>query len=167
MGTVEGLARPAASTLSVTATEPTSQERCRGDTSFSFFTALAALLAFFAGCLVCGATNKWDRAERRCVPRGAAVGTGTVALLILSGISARALAGPLGGFLDSAGGINGIAAGPQRDAALEATQKSAAQALLSLALSLAASVAGAVPGSKLWPRRQHGDDLASNRVHGS
>ena len=80
-------------------------------------------------------------------------------------------AGPLGGFLDSAGGINGIAAGPQRDAALEATQKSAAQALLSLALALAlalaASVAGAVPGSKLWPRRQHGDDLASNRVHGS
>lgn len=126
----------------------------QGDTSFSFWTAVSALLAFFLGGLVTGATTKWDRADDGALQGFLHWALATVALLILGGISAKALAGPLGGFLNSASGASGIPAGPQRDAALEAAQDRAAQALLSLFLALAASVAGAVVGSKLWPRRR-------------
>lgn len=125
-----------------------------GDTSFSFWTAVSALLAFFLGGLVTGATTKWDRADDGALQGFLHWALATVALLILGGVSARALAGPLGGFLNSAGGVGALPAGPQRDAALEAAQDRASQALLSLFLALAASVAGAVAGSKLWPRRQ-------------
>ena len=125
-----------------------------GDTSFSFWTAVSALVAFFLGGLVTGATTKWDRADDGALQGFLHWALATVALLILGGVSARALAGPLGGFLNSAGGIGGLPAGPQRDAAMEAAQDRASQALLSLFLALAASVVGAVAGSKLWPRRQ-------------
>ena len=125
-----------------------------GDTSFSFWTAVSALLAFFLGGLVTGASTKWDRADDGVLQGFLHWALATVALLILGGVSARALAGPLGGFLNSAGSVGGIPAGPQREAALEAAQDRASQALLSLTLALAASVVGAVVGSKLWPRRQ-------------
>lgn len=132
-----------------------------GDTSFSFWTAVSALLAFFLGGLVAGATTKWDRVDDGALQGVLHWALATVALLLLGGITAKALAGPLGGFLSSANGAGGIAAGPGRDAALDATQKRAAQALLSLFLALAASVAGAVAGSKLWPRRHGADRHAS------
>jgi hypothetical protein len=125
-----------------------------GDTSFSFWTAVSALVAFFVGGLVTGASTKWDRADDGAFQGVLLWALATVALLILGGLSARALAGPLGSFLNSATGASGIPAGPQREAALEAAQDRAAQALLSLFLALAASVAGAVAGSKLWPRRR-------------
>lgn len=124
-----------------------------GDTSFSFWTAVSALIAFFMGGLVTGASTKWDRADDGALHGFLHWALTTVALLILAGVSARALAGPLGGFLNSASGAGGIPAGPQREAALEAAQDRASQALLSLFLALVASVAGAVIGSKLWPRR--------------
>ena len=124
-----------------------------GDTSFSFWSAVSALLAFFLGGLVTGASTKWDRADDGALQGFLHWALATVALLILGGVSARALAGPLGGFLNSVGGAGGLPAGPQREAALEAAQDRAAQALLSLFLALAASVTGAVVGSKLWPRR--------------
>jgi hypothetical protein len=133
-----------------------------GDTSFSFWTAVSALIAFFVGGLVAGATTKWDRADDGALHGVLLWALATVALLILGGLSARALAGPLGGFLSSVGGVSGVPAGPQRDAALEVAQDRAAQALISLFLALAASVAGAVAGSKLWPRR-HGVDLRDRR----
>jgi hypothetical protein len=133
-----------------------------GDTSFSFWTAISALIAFFVGGLVAGATTKWDRTDDGALHGVLLWALATVALLILGGISARALAGPLGGFLSSASSIGGIPAGPQRDVALEAAQDRAAQALISLFLALAASVAGAVAGSKLWPRRR-GFDLRERR----
>ena len=125
-----------------------------GDTSFSFWTAVSALLAFFIGGLVAGASTKWDRIDDGALHGVLLWALATVALLILGGLSARALAGPLGGYLDSAGGAADIPAGPQREAALEAAQDRASQALISLFLALAASVAGAVAGSKLWPRRR-------------
>ena len=125
-----------------------------GDTSFSFWTAVAALLAFFIGGLVTGATTKWDRVDDGALHGVLLWALATVALLILGGVSARALAGPLGGYLESVGGAADIPAGPQRDAALEAAQDRASQALIALFLALVASVAGAVAGSKLWPRRR-------------
>lgn len=125
-----------------------------GDTSFSFWTAVSALLAFFLGGLVTGASTKWDRADDGALQGFLHWALATVALLILGGVSARALAGPLAGFLNSAGSVGDIPAGPQREAALEAAQDRASQALLSLFLALAASVVGGVVGSKLWPRRQ-------------
>jgi hypothetical protein len=128
------------------------------DTSFSFWTAVSAIVAFFVGGLVAGATTKWDRPDDGALHGVLLWALATVALLILGGLSARALAGPLGGYLNSASGASGIPVGPQRDAALEAAQDRAAQALISLFLALAASVAGAIAGSKLWPRR-HGVDL--------
>ena len=134
-----------------------------GDTSFSFWTAVSALIAFFMGGLVAGATTKWDRQDDGALHGILLWALATVALLILGGISARALAGPLGGFLNSVGGATAIPAGPQRDAALEAAQDRAAQALISLFLALAASVAGAIAGSKLWPRRR-GVDLRDRRA---
>lgn len=134
-----------------------------GDTSFSFWTAVSALIAFFLGGLVAGATTKWDRMDDGALHGVLLWALATVALLILGGISARALAGPLAGFLNSVGGLNAVPAGPQRDAALDAAQDRAAQALISLFLALAASVAGAVAGSKLWPRRR-GVDLRDRRA---
>ena len=125
-----------------------------GDTSFSFWTAVSALLAFFIGGLVAGATTKWDRTDDGALHGVLLWALATVALLILGGVSARALAGPLGGYLESVGGAADIPAGPQRDAALEAAQDRASQALIALFLALVASVAGAVAGSKLWPRRR-------------
>ena len=124
-----------------------------GDTSFSFWTAVSALLAFFLGGLVAGASTKWDRADDGALHGILLWALATVALLILGGVAARALAGPLGGFLNSAGGAAEMPAGPQREAALEAAQDRASQALIALFLALVASVAGAVAGSKLWPRR--------------
>jgi len=123
------------------------------DTSFSFWTALSALLAFFVGGLVTGASTKWDREDDGALHGVLLWALATVALLILGGISARALAGPIGGFLNSVGGAGAIAEGPGRDRAIEAAQDRAAQALISLFLALVAAVAGAVVGSKLWPRR--------------
>ena len=128
-----------------------------GDTSFSFWTAVSALLAFFLGGLVTGATTKWDRTDDGALHGFLLWALATVALLILGGIAARALAGPLGGFLNSASGVTNVPVGPQRDAALEVAQDRASQALLSLFLALAAAVAGAVAGAKLWPRARGGN----------
>ena len=141
--------------LAFVATKAVDIDLGSGDTSFSFWTAVSALLAFFLGGLVTGATTKWDRADDGALQGFLHWALATVALLILGGVSARALAGPLGSFLNSTGSLGGIPAGPQRDAALEAAQDRASQALLSLFLALAASVAGAVMGSKLWPRARH------------
>jgi len=133
-----------------------------GETSFSFWTAVSALVAFFLGGLVVGATTKWDRLDDGALHGFLLWALATVALLILGGIAARALAGPLGGFLNSASGVTDIPPGPQRDAALEAAQDRAAQALLSLFLALVAAVGGAVVGSKLWPRAR-GVDIRDRR----
>lgn len=132
----------------------------------ALLSALAALIAFFVGGLVAGASTMWrdgnDGAFHGVVMWALAV----VAVLLLSVLGGGLALGAASDVADDLG----VGRDDVRDAAEEAdddeagdrAESAAGATLLGLAITLAASAAGGAVGAKMWPskRRQGGDAAA-------
>lgn len=128
----------------------------------ALLSAIAALIAFFVGGLVAGASTMWRDAGDGTFHGVVLWALAVVALLLLSVLGSGLV---LGAASDVAGdlgiGTSGIeqdVEGFDADQAGDRAESAAGGALIGLALTLLASVLGAVAGSKMWPKQAHRDD---------
>lgn len=131
--------------------------------SRGLITGILALVAFFLGGLVAGATALWKGLFSGLLHGFLVWALGVVAFIALTFFGASALLGSFGSLTSQLG------VGPQQvqssanvsDAeAAEATQAvkdAAAPAFWGLFLPLAAAMAGGLIGSKVWPRKDDSD----------
>jgi len=137
----------------------------------ALLSGLAALIAFFVGGLVAGASSMWrdgnDGAFHGVVMWALAV----VAVLLLSVLGSGLALGAASDVADDLGiGTDGVEEGIEdfdEDQAGERAESAAGGTLIGLALTLLASVIGGIVGSKMWPpkARRTGEtaDLATAR----
>ena len=138
----------------------------------ALLSGLAALVAFFVGGLVTGASTMWrdgsDGAFHGVVMWALAV----VSVLLLSVLGSGLALGAASDVADDLGiGTSGVEQDVEdidADQASERAESAAGGTLIGLALTLAAAVAGAVAGSKMWPPRRRQDragaiDLTDDR----
>ena len=123
----------------------------------ALLSGLAALIAFFVGGLVTGASTMWrdgnDGAFHGVVMWALAV----VAVLLLSVLGSGLALGAASDVADDLGigteELEEDVEDVESDEAADRAESAAGGTLIGLALTLAASVAGAVVGSKMWPRK--------------
>lgn len=139
-------------------------------TTAGIVTGLIALIAFFVGGLVAGATNMWRGVDTGLL-HGIlvwALGITVILFLVLQG--AGSLLGTFGNAVSQlvdpatiAGAANDAAANadaPSQAEVVSAGQSAASYAVLGLGLTIIASALGGVVGSKFWPRKK-GDDAGA------
>jgi len=128
----------------------------RGDAG-TWLTALAALIAFFLGGLVAGASALWHNATDGLFNGIVLWALATVGLLLLAVIGGGTLLGPISTVAADLGQIQelnlqDVPADDVNDA-LQGARSAAGWSLLGLGLSLLASAAGGAVGAKMWPGR--------------
>ena len=136
-------------------------------TNRGLVTGVLALVAFFVGGLIAGATALWKGLFSGLLHGFLVWAVGVVAFIALTFFGASALLGSFGDLTSQLG------VGPQEvqsstevsDAEAEeartAAKDAAVPALLGLALPLGAAMLGGVIGSKIWPRKK---DLETDSV---
>lgn len=137
-----------------------------GGATAGIVTGLIALLAFFVGGLVAGATAMWKGVDTGLLHGILVWALGITAVLLLTLVGAGSLLGTFGNaasqLLDPAtisGAANDAAANVDAPTAAEATeagQSAASYGVLGLGLTIIASALGGVVGSKMWPRSKKG-----------
>lgn len=123
----------------------------------AWWSSISALIAFFIGGLVTGATALWHGAGQGAVNGAVMWAFATVGLLLLAVLGGGTLAGPVSTVAADLGAIQDLnLRNPPTDQvtqALQGARDAAGWALLGLGLSFVASVAGGVAGAKIWPGR--------------
>jgi hypothetical protein len=128
------------------------------ETADAWWTAAAALIAFFIGGLTTGASAIWDRIEDGILHGVVLWAVSIVALLVLS-----AAAGGLAlGALDATGAFDAVTVdleegtieGIETAIGAEDAEQAASWVLLGLTAALIAAVLGGIAGAKLWPRTE-------------
>lgn len=123
----------------------------------SWLSSLAALVAFFVGGLVVGATALWHSMGHGALNGVIMWAFATVGLVLLAVLGGGALAGPISTVAADLGAVQDLnLQNPQAEQvnqALQGARGAAGWALLGLGLSLLASVVGGVAGAKIWPSR--------------
>lgn len=121
----------------------------------AWWSAAAALVAFFVGGVVAGATAVWRSANDGLLHGIVMWAVGLVALIALAAFGGGIA---LGSFDTSdvfddftEEGLDDVASGDD-------AEEAAGWALIGLSSALAASAVGATIGSKMWPRREDRDD---------
>lgn len=121
----------------------------------ALMSAFAALVAFFIGGVVTGATTMWQGAGDGALHGVVMWFAGLVALIVLSAVGSGLA---LGAF-DTSDAFDDVTSGETSGVDDEA-QEAAAWALLGLTLALGSAAAGGAVGSKLWPK----DDVVAQMV---
>jgi hypothetical protein len=128
-----------------------------GGNSGTWLSAIAALVAFFLGGLVVGATALWHSTGHGAINGAIMWAFATVGLVLLAVLGGGSLAGPVSTVAADLGAIQDLnLQNPPTDQinqALQGAREAAGWALLGLGLSLVASVVGGVAGAKIWPSR--------------
>jgi hypothetical protein len=137
-----------------------------GATAASIVSGILALIAFFVGGLMAGATAMWGGAEDG-VLHGILMWALTVlGILTLALLGAGIALGPLANMVtDVSAAQQRLLADPNFDtaAALQQARVPAGWGALALGLSAAAAALGGVLGSRLWPRQRTEQSQPSNR----
>ena len=135
-----------------------------GGATAGVVTGLIALVAFFVGGLVAGATAMWKGVDTGLLHGILVWALGITAVLLLTLLGAGSLLGAAGNaasqLLDPAA-ISGAASGaaaeaPSQQEVVEAGQSAASYGVLGLGLTIIASALGGVVGAKMWPRTKKG-----------
>jgi hypothetical protein len=121
----------------------------------AFWSAGAALVAFFVGGLVAGASAVWRDVDDGLLHGIVMWALGIVLLLVLAGVSG----GIALGAVDTTNAFDQIT-GPDPDVTVVAddAQDAAGWAIIGLTAALVAAAAGAVLGAKIWPGTRSIDD---------
>lgn len=123
----------------------------------TWLSSIAALVAFFLGGLVVGATALWHTVGQGALNGAIMWAFATVGLVLLAVLGGGTLAGPISTVAADLGAIQDLnLQNPPTDQvnqALQGARDAAAWALLGLGLSLLASVVGGAAGAKIWPSR--------------
>lgn len=109
--------------------------------------AIVALVAFFIGGLVTGATAWWRRVDDGLLHGVVLWAVGIVAILVLS----LAGGGVALGAINASDAFDELTSQELDEQAENEAQDAAGYALLGIVAALVASAAGAVVGAKLWP----------------
>jgi hypothetical protein len=125
-------------------------------------TGLIALVAFFVGGLVAGATAMWKGVDTGLLHGILVWALGITAVVLLTLLGAGSLLGTFGTaasqLIDPAT-ISGAAASanaPSQQEVAAAGQSAASAGVLGLGLTIIAAALGGVVGSKMWPRGKKG-----------
>jgi hypothetical protein len=121
----------------------------------ALLSGLAALIAFFVGGLVTGASTMWRDGDDGVFHGVVLWALAVVSLLLLSVLGSGLALGAASDLTEDLGiGTEEVEQDVEdidADEASERAESAAGGSLIGLALTLAASVAGAVVGSKMWP----------------
>jgi hypothetical protein len=135
----------------------------------AWWSSISALVAFFIGGLVVGATALWHGAGQGAVNGAVMWAFATVGLLLLAVLGGGTLAGPVSTVAADLGAIQDLnlqnPPADQVNQALQGARDAAGWALLGLGSSLVASVAGGVAGAKIWPGRGTPGTTSQDAVH--
>jgi hypothetical protein len=126
------------------------------DATDAWYSAGAALVAFFVGGLTTGASAIWDKVEDGILHGIVIWAVGVVLLLGLSVVGGNLALGAL----DASGAFEsfsvdlqeGTVEGIESDLGAEDAEEAASWVLLGLSAALLAAVVGGALGAKLWPR---------------
>lgn len=128
-----------------------------GGDAGTWLTAAAALLAFFLGALVVGATALWHKPSDGLLNGIILWAFATVGLLVLALIGGGTLLGPVSTVAADLVQIQNVnlqnLPPEQVTEALSGARDAASWALIGLALALLASAVGGIAGAKIWPGR--------------
>lgn len=134
----------------------TGQFRDGGDAG-TWLTAAAALVAFFLGGLVAGATALWHKVSDGLFNGILLWAFATVGLLMLALIGGGTLLGPISTVAADLTQVQDLnlqnVPSEQVNQALEGARSAAGWSLLGLLLALVSSAAGGAAGAKMWPSR--------------
>jgi hypothetical protein len=135
----------------------------------AWWSSVSALVAFFIGGLVVGATALWHGVGQGAVNGAVMWAFATVGLLLLAVLGGGTLAGPVSTVAADLGAIQDLnlqnPPADQVNQALQGARDAAGWALLGLGLSLVAAVAGGVAGAKVWPGRDTAGTSSRNAAH--
>jgi len=135
----------------------------------AWWSSISALVAFFLGGLVVGATALWHSAGHGAVNGAVMWAFATVGLLLLAVLGGGTLAGPVSTVAADLGAIQDLnlqnPPADQVNQALQGAREAAGWSLLGLGLSLVTSVLGGVAGAKIWPRRDTPGTTARDAAH--
>lgn len=135
----------------------------------AWWSSVSALIAFFIGGLVVGATALWHSAGQGAVNGAVMWAFATVGLLLLAVLGGGTLAGPVSTVAADLGAIQDLnlqnPPADQVNQALQGARDAAGWALLGLGLSFIASVVGGVAGAKIWPRRDTPGTTGRDAAH--
>jgi hypothetical protein len=121
-------------------------------------TGVLALIAFFVGGLIAGASTMWRKADDGMLHGVLVWALSVLGILALALIGGSALLGPLASFASQAPDAAGAAAqnttiDPVQ--ALNTARQSAGWTALGLGAAVAAAAIGGIAGSKMWPARKN------------
>lgn len=144
-----------------------------GGNAGTWLTAVAALVAFFLGGLVVGASALWHKVTDGLFNGVVLWALATVGLMLLAIVGGGTLLGPISTVASDLGQIQDLnlqdMPTEQINEALQGARDAAGWSLLGIALSLVASAAGGALGAKMWPRRDTAGTTARDpdrpRVH--
>ena len=124
----------------------------------ALFSALAALIAFFVGGLVAGASSMWRDGDDGLFHGIVLWALAVVAVLLLSVLGGGLALGAASDAADDLG-IGQVGDGDQgvdldSEEGQDRAESAAGATLLGLALTLAAAAAGGAIGAKMWPSRR-------------
>lgn len=135
----------------------------------TWLSSIAALVAFFLGGLVVGATALWHTVGQGAVNGAVMWAFATVGLVLLALLGGGTLAGPISTVAADLGAIQDLnlqnPPAEQVNEALQGARDAAAWALLGLALSFLASVLGGAAGAKIWPGRDTAGTTSRDAEH--
>lgn len=135
----------------------------------AWWSSISALVAFFLGGLVVGATALWHGPGQGAVNGAVMWAFATVGLLLLAVLGGGTLAGPVSTVAADLGAIQDLnlqnPPADQVNQALQGARDAAGWALLGLGLSFIASVVGGVAGAKIWPRRDTPGTTGRDAAH--
>ena len=124
----------------------------------ALLSALAALIAFFVGGLVAGASSMWRDGDDGLFHGIVLWALAVVAVLLLSVLGGGLALGATSDVADDLG-IGGAGDGEvevdlESDEGRERAESAAGATLVGLALTLAAAAAGGAAGAKMWPSKR-------------
>jgi hypothetical protein len=127
-----------------------------GGSALPWWTAIAAVVSFFIGGLVAGATAHWKRLNDGLIQGIVMWALATIGLVLVSSVAVGNLTSSLGGSLGAIARLrdqltsgSSVAGGD-----ITSARHTAAWACVFLGITLVAAAVGALIGAKLWPRRR-------------
>lgn len=137
-------------------------------TTAGIVTGVLALIAFFVGGLLAGASTMWRGAGDGLLHGVLVWALSVLGILALALIGGSALLGPLAQLVGQAA-HSGVQAPNVRidpSQALDAARQTAGGTALGLGLAVAAAALGGTVGSKIWPgkNKHHDSDIDDHRV---
>lgn len=125
------------------------------DTGSWAWDGVAAIIAFFLGGLVAGASSPYREPSTGILNGVVIWAMGIVSIIVLTGLVGGAIFGALGDVIANPQNVQSLAQqAPAAQEAADNARAAAGWAAIGLALTLAAAAFGGLTGSKMWPRNR-------------